>query len=119
MGLATSVVVCCLTCSSVAVKVAHHRSSLRIAPEGARRLAMPRTGFTPELERELEQTGSGRTVCPICCEAFGAVGNPDLAVLACVHAYHFSCLEAYALKRPNAHGTPLLCPVCQQVAVAR
>ncbi len=119
MGITTSLFVCCLTCSSVAVKIAQHRSHIRTNQQPPRRLEMTKEYFTPGLEAELANTGSGRTVCPICCEAFGEDGNFELAVLACVHAYHFSCLESYALNRPNPKESPLLCPLCQQVAISR
>ena len=123
MGLTTSLFVCCLTCSSVAVKVVQYRSHVETNRQGEkpsrRRLEMAKEYFTPDLEIELGNTGSGRTVCPICCEAFGGDSNLELVVLECVHAYHFSCLESYALNRPNAKGRALLCPVCQQVAVSR
>ena len=122
MGITTSLFVCCLTCSSAAVKIAHHRH-LRIIrqeePRPPRRLEMTRHYFTSDLEKELRTTGSGRTVCPICCEEFAEDENLELAVLECVHAYHFSCLESYAINRPNAKDNPLLCPVCQQVSVSR
>lgn len=121
MGITTSLLVCCLTCSSVIVKVRHIRertgSPSRILP--TRRLSLATEEFTPELEDELAHTGSGRTVCPICCEAFGEDGNLELVVLRCIHAYHFSCLESYAIARPNASETPLLCPICQKKAVPR
>ena len=131
MGLTTSLFVCCLTCSSVAVKVFHRRSHAPLAggrfegeipnsrSSGVGFAAVTKKYFTPELETELANTGSGRTMCPICCEKFGEDGNLDLAVLECVHAYHFSCLESYALNRPNSTSSPLLCPVCQQLAVSR
>ena len=123
MGITTSLFVCCLTCSSVAVKIAHHRSHPRIIQQEEerplRRLEMRRYYFTSDLEKELRTTGSGRTVCPICCEEFGEDKTLDLAVLGCVHAYHFSCLESYAINRPNANDNLLLCPVCQRVAVSR
>ena len=109
----------------MAVKVANHRShgALQAPAPPAPLLAppeavglWPRERFTPELEAELEATGSGRTGCPICCEEFGEDRDLELVVLECVHAYHFACLEAYALYRPNSKDTPLLCPVCQSLA---
>ncbi len=121
MGVITSVAVCCLTGSSVALKIAHHREHGRIRPEGPiksrgaedrwRRLALTPSVFTPVLQRKL-----GQTVCPICYEA---LKGDSVAVLKCDHVYHFACLKAYALHRPGAHATPLLCPVCQQDAIAR
>jgi len=151
MGVTTSLLVCCLTCSSVAVKVQHYRSDyvtangvsdyvtangvsdyvtangVSTAGEGGRveenlpffALAVTKEYFTPGLETELANTGSGRTVCPICCEDFGKDRNLELVVLECVHAYHFSCLESYALNRLNSKDTSLLCPVCQKVAASR
>jgi len=121
MGLTTSLLVCCLTCSSVAVKVRLNRewadSAPRIIP--TQRLGLATEEYTPELEDELVHTGSGRTVCPICCETFGVDGNIELVVLKCLHAYHFSCLESYAISRSKASETPLLCPICQKKAVSR
>ncbi len=120
MGITTSLVVCCLTCSSVIVKVRHNRELAegpRIIP--SRKLSLETEKFTPDLADELAHTGSGRTECPICCEAFGGDGNFELVVLQCSHAYHFSCLDAYAIARPNASETPLLCPICQKKAVSR
>lgn len=142
MGVTTSVLVCCLTCSSVAVKIQHYRSDcvtangVSTAEDGARSACVtapgvspvgaPRSGvaltkefFTPGVEIELENTGSGRTVCPVCCEDFREDRTLELTVLECVHAYHFACLESYALNRPNSKDSPLLCPVCQKVAVSR
>ena len=122
MGITTSLVVCCLTCSSVIVKVRHNRELAegppsRIIP--SRKLSLETEKFTPDLADELAQTGSGRTDCPICCEAFGGDGNLELVVLQCSHAYHFLCLEAYAIARPNAFESPLLCPICQKKAASR
>jgi hypothetical protein len=121
MGLTTSLVVCCLTCSSVIVKVRHNRelAECPIWVSPPRRLSLETEEFTPDLEDELVNTGSGRTVCPICCEAFGADGDLELVVLQCSHAYHFLCLEAYAIARPNAFESPLLCPICQKKAASR
>ena len=119
MGLATSLLVCCLTCSSVVVKVHHHRELVNSGVLPSRKLSLETETFTPELADELAQTGSGRTECPICCEAFGGDGDVELVVLQCSHAYHFSCLDAYAIARPNASETPLLCPICQKKVVAR
>jgi len=119
MGLATSLLVCCLTCSSVVVKVHHHRELVNSGVLPSRKLSLETETFTPELADELAQTGSGRTECPICCEAFGGDGNLELVVLQCSHAYHFLCLEAYAIARPNACESPLLCPICQKKAASR
>ncbi len=120
MGVTTSLFVCCLTCSGVAVKVYHYREARPpLRKDESDALAMAKEYFTPGLETELENTGSGRTVCPICCENFGGDGNGELAVLECLHAYHFSCLESYALHRSHSKNTLLLCPVCQKVAVSR
>ena len=135
MGVTTSLFVCCLTGLSVAVKVHRYRSDCVTAngvstAEGGRdarvrenlsffALAVTKEYFSPGLETELKNTGAGRTVCPICCENFGEDGNLELAVLECVHAYHFLCLESYALNRSNSKDTPLLCPVCQKVAISR
>ena len=121
MGVTTSLFVCCLTCLSVAVKVANHRSHAATALQDTTNPPPPRwtrERFTPELEAELGATGSGRTVCPICCEEFGEDRDLELVVLECVLAYHFACLESYALYRPNSKDTPLLCPVCQSLAVS-
>ena len=108
-GLAASVLVCCLTCSSVAAKVAHHRATA--APPPSSPPCEPLAGVA-------RTRGGGPGECPICWEPFAAAGG-DLAVPACAHPYHFSCLEAYALKRARARDTPLLCPLCQRaVAVS-
>ena len=104
------------------MKVANHRSHA-VAKRGEEEIALclgwDKEYFTPELEIELKATGSGRMVCPICCERFGKDGDVELVVLDCLHAYHFLCLEAYALYRQNSEATPLLCPVCQSVAISR
>ena len=127
MGVTTSLFVCCLTCSSVAVKIANYRSRTATALQASGSvvnsssplLGWTREQFTPELETELGATGSGRTVCPICCGEFGEDRELELVVLECIHAYHFACLESYALYRSNSKDTPLLCPVCQTLAVFR
>ena len=121
MGVATSLLVCCLTCSSVIVKVRHNREGAADSSLGSTplKLKVETEEFTPDLEKELANIGSGRTDCSICCEPFGGDGNLELVVLQCSHAYHFSCLDAYAVARPNASGSALLCPICQKKAVTR
>lgn len=121
MGVTTSLLVCCLTCSSVIVKVRHNREWAADSSVGSTplKLKVETEEFTPDLENELANIGSGRTDCSICCESFGGDGNLELVVLQCSHVYHFSCLDAYAIARPNASGSSLLCPICQKKAVTR
>ena len=65
MGVTTSLFVCCLTCSGVAVKVYHYREARPpLRKDESDALAMAKEYFSPGLETELDRGGL--------CVLFGA-----------------------------------------------